>query len=235
MHDILNVDEIFRLLASGLVASKWRATAVALACCCRKFEAPTLDALWKEQRRLSPLVNTFPKGIWDEASNDFVSPNPYAVYFPLNRLAAKIFKKIPTTAEWAHFTNYSLRVRELKLNLSEEPIPSSVLSVLQLRNLDEPLLPNLKLLELKEVAADSIPFIPLFLHQKTIDIEIRFDSDPPAVMVASMMINLPKLCPHAQKILLQPLPRDSTVTNAASEMLLTCNLGAPRLFQVDLP
>ena len=67
MHDILNVDEIIRLLASGLIASGWRATAVALACCCRKFKDPTLDALWREQSRLSPLLNTFPKDIWDKA------------------------------------------------------------------------------------------------------------------------------------------------------------------------
>ena len=127
-----------------------------------------------------------------------MGPHPYAVYFPLTRLTTKAFEKMLTTAEWARFTKYSLRVREIKLNLSEEPIPSSVLSVLQLRNLNESLLPNLKLLELKEVAADYIPFIPLFLHQKTIDIKIRFDSDSPTVMVASMMINLPRLSPRAE-------------------------------------
>ena len=227
------MDKIIRFLASGLVASEWRATAVALACCCRKFEDPTLDALWREQSQLSPLLNTFPEGIWDEASNNLVSRQSYAVYFSPNRPIAKTFKKMPTTAELARFTKYSLRVRELKLNLSEELIPSNALSVLQLRTLNEPLLPNLKSLEFKEAAADIIPFIPLFLSPRATDIEVRFDSDPPAVMAASMVINLPRLCPHAQKILFQPLPRDPTVTNAASEMLLTCNLDALRFFYVD--
>ena len=235
MHDILNVDEIIRLLASGLVVSGWRATAVALACCCRKFEDPTLDALWREQKRLSPLLNTFPKDIWDRASNDFVSRQPYAAYSLLSRLAVKTFKKMPTAAELARFTKYSLRMRELKLKLSEEPIPSNALSVLQLRTLNEPLLPNLKLLELKAAVAGVIPFIPLLLSQKTTDIEIQFVSKPPAVMVASMMVNLPKLCPHARSITLEPLPRDSTVTDAASEMLLTCNLDTLRFFYVDSP
>ena len=218
-----------------LVKRVWRATAVALACCCRKFEDPTLDALWKEQKRLSPLLNTFPKGILDKASKDLVSRQLYVVYSPLNCLAGKIFKKMPTTAEWARFTKYSLLMRELKLDLSEEPIPSNVLSVLQLRTLSEPLLPNLRLLDLKKAHANIIPFIPLFLSPNTTHIAIQFAPAPPVVMVAVMMINLPKLCPHAQKIIFQPLPLGSAVTNAASEMLLTCNLDALRFFHVDSP
>ena len=73
MHDILNVDEIVRLLASALVTSWWKATAVALACCCRNFEGPALDELWKEQKKLYPLLETFPDGVWDEESQGFVS------------------------------------------------------------------------------------------------------------------------------------------------------------------
>jgi hypothetical protein len=126
-------------------------------------------------------------------------------------------------------------MRELKLDLPEEPIPSDVLSVLQLHALNAPLLPNLKSLELKEATADLIPFIPLFLSHMTTNIEILFDTAPPAVMVASMIINLPKLCPRLESISLNPLPRDSTITNAASEMFLACNLEVLRHFLVDTP
>ena len=142
---------------------------------------------------------------------------------------------MPTTAEWACLTKYSRRMRELELDLDNESVASNVLSVLQLRTLNEPLLPNLKSLVLKEVPADVIPLIPLFLSPRTTDIEIRFDPDSPTVMVASMMINLPKLCPYAQSITLEPLPRDSTITNAASEMLLACNPDTLHFFQVDSP
>ena len=76
MHVCLNVDEIVRLLASALVTSGWRASAVAFACCCKKFEDPALDALWREQKGLLPLLDTFPEGIWDEAFDDYVSPRP---------------------------------------------------------------------------------------------------------------------------------------------------------------
>ena len=97
---------------------------------------------------------------------------------------------MPTTTEWARFKRYARRMRQLKMKLSEEPIPSDTLSVLQLRILDESLLPNLKTLELKQAAANIIPFIPLFLSHGTDDIDIHFLTDPPAVMIASMIINV---------------------------------------------
>lgn len=124
-------------------------------------------------------------------------------------------------------------MRELKVDLSEEPIPSDTLSVLQLRILDEPLLPNLKTLELTEATADIVPFIPLFLSNGTTHIDIQFIASPPAVMIASVIIRLPKLCPNMQNITLRPLPDHPTVINAASEMLLTCNLDTLRFFLVD--
>jgi hypothetical protein len=72
MHVCLNVDEILRLLAYGLVASGAKATAVAFACCCKKFEDPVLDAVWKKQESLVLLLDTFPEDVWDE-SQAFVS------------------------------------------------------------------------------------------------------------------------------------------------------------------
>jgi len=124
-------------------------------------------------------------------------------------------------------------MRELKLDISEEPVPLDVFSTLQLRTLNEPLLPDLKTFEVKEVTADVIPFLPLFLSHRTTQIDIQFADDPPAVMVASMIINLPKLCPYMQHISLQPLSHNATMTSATSEMLLTCNLDTLRYFLVD--
>ena len=142
---------------------------------------------------------------------------------------------MPTTVEWARFKKYARRMRELKFRHSEEPVPLDVFSALQLRTLNEPLLPNLRTLEFSEVTADIIPFIPLFLSRRTIDIVIQFTTIPPAVMTASMIINLPILCPYMQTIFLGPLPLDSTITNAVSEMLLACNLDTLRDFQVNTP
>ena len=60
MYPCLGVDEILRLLAHELVASKAKATAVALACCYKRFEDSVLNTLWETQDRLflvdSPLT-----------------------------------------------------------------------------------------------------------------------------------------------------------------------------------
>ena len=68
MHPCLSVDEILRLLASELVASEAKATAVALASCCKSFEDPVLDALWEAQDRLVPLLKCFPQDVWEGGS-----------------------------------------------------------------------------------------------------------------------------------------------------------------------
>jgi hypothetical protein len=72
MHACLNVDEIVRLIASELVASGGDATIAALACCCKNFEDPALDALWATQQQLAPLLGVFPEGVW-KGVGDFVS------------------------------------------------------------------------------------------------------------------------------------------------------------------
>ena len=68
MHHSLCVDEIARLIAGELVATKGQATAVALACCCKILEDPALDALWATQHRLTPLLKTLPEDVWSTGS-----------------------------------------------------------------------------------------------------------------------------------------------------------------------
>lgn len=73
MHACLCVDEIIRLLASELITIGGRGTAVALACCCKNFQDPVLDELWKVQDQLPPLLRSFPRKVWDDDGGDFVS------------------------------------------------------------------------------------------------------------------------------------------------------------------
>jgi len=144
---------------------------------------------------------------------------------------------MPTAAEWARFTTYARRMRELRMDLSEKPLPLEVLSELQLRCLNKPLLPNLKLLEIRNPKNEGIiPFIPLFLSPRTTDICIQFEWVPSVEKIAPVMVNLPKLCPHVQSIVLEPLPRDSTIIRgAASEIFLAWNSDALRVFRICSP
>ena len=74
MHPCLRVDEIIRLLACELVASGAEGTAVSVACCCKSFEDPVLDALWEAQNQLLPLLKSLPGDVWKVEAGQFVSP-----------------------------------------------------------------------------------------------------------------------------------------------------------------
>jgi len=65
MHPCLSVDELVRLITYELVASRGRATAVALACCRKSFEDPVLDTLWETQEKILPLIKSLPEDVWN--------------------------------------------------------------------------------------------------------------------------------------------------------------------------
>ena len=73
MHPCFNVDEILRLLASKIVASEANKTAVSLACCCKSFNDPVLDALWETRVELTSLLKCLPQEVWEERDRHFVS------------------------------------------------------------------------------------------------------------------------------------------------------------------
>ena len=95
MHTCLCVDEVVRLIAHELVASEGKATSVALACCCKTLEDPTLDVLWQTQEQLLPLLKSLPGGVWDDGEC-IVSPLSDNV-LPLltHQSGLKVFPKTP--------------------------------------------------------------------------------------------------------------------------------------------
>ena len=63
-HRALLVDEILRDVTAR-VARVNPPTAIALACCARFLEEPTLSALWKFQDALPILIKTLPPDSWE--------------------------------------------------------------------------------------------------------------------------------------------------------------------------
>ena len=235
MHRCLCVDEIMRLIAYELVASGGRATSIALACCCKSFEEPVLDALWGARNRLPPLLGSLPRDVWG-GHGCMVSAPKTCVFSSLNYLVRKSFKRPPTTLEWARFRKYARRMRMLEEYGNLHILSPKVFSVLQRCAVNEPLLPNLKTLQLGHTTGSFIPFVPLFLSPKLTVIDITTETpNLPKAMVASMVATVAKLCPNLQKIILLPLPRDPTITAAVSEMLLATSQNGLRCFQVDSP
>ena len=110
-----------------------------------------------------------------------------------------------------------------------------VFSVLQLWNIDEPLLPNLKTLTLWHLYTSFFPFIPLFLSPTVTSILLGFGFEIPKAMVASAVAIIPTLCPKLQTINLQNLWRDPMITAAVSGVVLATNRNTLQEFRVNSP
>ena len=123
-------------------------------------------------------------------------------------------------------------MRELNVDFTENLVTPDALFVLQVRTVDESLLPKLKGLKCR-ASEVLIPFIHLFLSRKTTSIDIDFDKDFPVLTVASAITRSSVLCPDLESITFNNLPKDPVITEAVSEMLLACNRDALQCFYVD--
>jgi hypothetical protein len=127
-------------------------------------------------------------------------------------------------------------MRALREEGNPKFLSSEAFAVLQSCAINDPFLPNLKVLEFWETVGVFFPFIPSFLSPTTTSINITFDEDNPSkATFASIVAAFPVLCPNLQTIYLYPLPRDLRITAAVSKFLLTTNRDALRQFRVDSP
>ena len=114
-------------------------------------------------------------------------------------------------------------MKELEVNLSRDAMGPEVLSALQLRAGNDPLLPRLWSFGCEGATESFIPFIPLFLSHQIININIGFSGNSPIVMVASTIARFWTWFPNIQRTRLTRLPESPVITEAASEMVLASN------------
>ena len=126
-------------------------------------------------------------------------------------------------------------MRELREFITPDSPSPETFSVIQLCTINEPLLPNLKVLQLAGIEEWFIPLIPMFLSSRTTSIFLSFKSEPNPPTVASMITTIPALCPDLQVISLYPLSRDPIITAAISGMLLVTNQNTLQEVHVDSP
>ena len=129
-------------------------------------------------------------------------------------------------------------MRELREFHTSGPngLPMGALSVLRFCTINEPLLPNLKILDVRAVDWLLIQFIPFFLSPRITSITLKFGSDCPGALVASMVSSLPTLCPDLQTICLRPdLPANPMITTAVSGVLLVTDQNKFRQLDVVFP
>jgi len=126
-------------------------------------------------------------------------------------------------------------MQELVVNTSKDPVTLNFFFALQSRAANELLFPKLRAFECQHAPPASITPLPSFISHRTTEIYIEFDGDFPTVMVASIIIKLPMLCPDLECITLDNLPGDPVITEAVSDMVIACNRDTLQRFWVDSP
>ena len=113
MHACLNLDEIVRLIACEVVASRAKATAVAFARCHKSFEDPVLDTLWETQYLLLPLLRSLPRDVWNEDGCTVSAPTTFN--FPSHPFGLKVFQKVPNNTRMGSFPEVRSKDTEAQL------------------------------------------------------------------------------------------------------------------------
>ena len=126
-------------------------------------------------------------------------------------------------------------MQELRRFVDQDTLSPQTFSVIQPYTINEPLLPNLRTLDLTGVEGWLIPFIPFFLFPRTTSITLGFEFNLPEAMIAPMVTTLPRLCPDLHDIALFNLPRSPVITVAVSGMVLVTNRNTLRELRVDSP
>ena len=113
MHLCFREEKIVRHIALHLVGAKQKASAVALACCCKSFEDPALDALWATEASFDNLQGVLPREVWTCTYMLVSMVTITSALSPLTNLIRKKLARLPTVQEWARFRKYAGRMRNI--------------------------------------------------------------------------------------------------------------------------
>ncbi|KDQ50273.1 hypothetical protein JAAARDRAFT_589322 [Jaapia argillacea MUCL 33604] len=89
MHYALQITDIL-IIVVAYIDDAWPSDLPAFARTCRLFMHPALDALWRIQSDLAPLIMTMPSDLWLEEKTG--KGRPYLA-----------FQREPRPADWARF------------------------------------------------------------------------------------------------------------------------------------
>lgn len=132
-----------RLVAYELTALEWETDAVPLACCCKSFEDPALDAIWETVAKNFP-GRRLGKGLRCECPNGLR-------YLPPHLFHSEVFQKGTNNVRVNSFSQVYPKGAEIVAPGARSP---DVFLGLQHPSDNEPFLPNLKNLYLWPIAAE---------------------------------------------------------------------------------
>ncbi|OSC98807.1 hypothetical protein PYCCODRAFT_916029 [Trametes coccinea BRFM310] len=250
MHDCLLLPDIFQRILDFVEVEvpdrfyashnqdHWKNGSLArLARTCRVFHEPALNALWKHQTTLAPLVRTLPEDAWIERSSRIPSP-----YVESDTIIDELTMIRPlTSSDWTRFEYYAHRIKSLGYFDFEyadqesdiwahhsyaycgSPVDRSIIHQLALHRRKHWLLPNLVRLRWTIHDDAYTEYLPLFLGPQLRTLAIGFsdtwlepdECEPGALR--SVLKTLPAICPLLTQIEIYP-EQDISVVKAAVQL-----------------
>ena len=178
-HKVFEIDEILRLI-TGHAVDLGGSAPVALACCCKVFEEPTLSLYW-EDRRLDQLANVLPKGVLKRSGPN---TSPYYVCASghsgpstsssLTRSVLQTIIRPPTQEERDRLLRYASWIKRISGVITRRF--EAFFEILQLSSPTRVPFPNLRGLSWR-IYPSLLHFLPLFVSPQMTTFSVSVYSD----------------------------------------------------------
>ncbi|GLB45700.1 hypothetical protein LshimejAT787_2600330 [Lyophyllum shimeji] len=229
MHPCLNLTEIQAVIFGHLSNPDLQvngdplpdfATLASVARTCTAFTEVALDALWRDQTSLAPLLQVMPADLW------LLRIEAQASTWEVPRLKILTFVRDLQEADWSRFDYYAPKIRRLLGSMfTSEPVypDETVFHSLRSYRPSHPLLPNLATLHIHIIHPKHFQRMPLMLLSPTITTLDIFVLDPHPHEVPAFLSDAARTCPDIRNFRFRvsvPAVIDTLAFNEALAALL---------------
>jgi hypothetical protein len=187
MHHCLFITEILYLICEEiwLGVEQRHKTLATMARCCRAFEAPALDVLWRVQDSLKPLLACLPADIWQERDSVRCLVRSNGVDSVGRQKRSPSQSRAINPADMIRFDHYAKRINMLTVTLSK-----SMADIMETLSRTGSLFPNLHNLGARAVSDTSAD--PLLVPSlKALKILIRSETEDTSPMFSNLALKCP--------------------------------------------
>jgi hypothetical protein len=211
MHRCLFITEILYLIFEEIWsgAEQRHKTLATMARCCRAFEAPALDVLWRAQDSLEPLLACLPADIWQDRDGVRCLVRSNGVDSVGRQKCSPSQSRAINPDDTIRFDHYAKRINMLTVPLSEytadtiETLSRTGSLFPNLHNLDARIVEAVFYTSLNHLLVPSLKTLKIFLRSETEYTSPMFSNLPlkcPAVMHVSLRIGSTGLPLHSEDI-----------------------------------
>jgi hypothetical protein len=190
MHHCLFITEILYLICEEIWsgAEQRHKTLATMARCCRAFEAPALDVLWRAQDSLQPLLACLPADIWQERDGVRCLVRCNGVDSVGRQKYSPSQSRAVNPADMIRFDRYAKRINMLTVTLSK-----SMADIMETLSRTGSLFPNLHNLGAWiEGAVSDTSVDPLLVPSlKALKIRIRSGTEDTSPMFSNLALKCP--------------------------------------------